>query len=231
MKFTSPIPECPLQLNMGVRRPPSNKTQRAMPLHYSRANASTLVGLALLAGCTHLSRKPAPAPPTDVPRAELNLAPNPQALLDSARALMVADTNVALVTMDEAGQPRVRTVRAFLDPVDPTRPTSGATVWVMTRRSTRKVAQVRANPRVTLYFNEDDATRYVSIMGDAIVHTDPEHPGAKRHYDAAYAQYFWPQFPKDFVMLEIRPRWLEYMSPGMRPAQGSWRPQAVVFAR
>ena len=203
-----------------------------MPLHRACTVASVLSLAAVLGACSRrISESPPRVAPVSAPAAELNLAADPRALLDSARALMVADTNVALVSVDEAGQPRVRTVRAFLDPVDPARPASGATVWVMTRLSTRKVAQVRANPQVTLYFNEDGATRYVSIMGKAVVHTDPEHPGAKRHYDAEYAAYFWPEFPRDFVMLEIQPRWLEYMSPGMRPARGSWRPQAVVFAR
>lgn len=187
---------------------------------------AAIIGL-LAAGCARAQRGSARA--AVVPRAELNLTADPRALLDSARALMLADSNVALVPVDEDGQPRVRTVRAFLDPVDPLRPGSGATVWVMTRLSTRKVEQIRAHPRVTLYFNEDAATRYVTIMGVAVVHTDPTHPGAKRHYDEEYARYFWPEFPKDFVMIEVRPQWLEYMSPGMRPASGSWRPQAVVF--
>ena len=204
-----------------------------MPLPLPRAAASFCWLAVALFGCSRATSQspPSAAPRVALPHAELNLAADSRALLDSARALMVADTNVALVTVDDSGQPRVRTVRAFLDPVDPARPASGATVWVMTRISTRKIEQVRAHPQVTLYFNEDGATRYVSIMGEAVVHTDPEHPGAKRHYDAEYAAYFWPEFPRDFVMLEIRPRWLEYMSPGMRPARGSWRPQAVVFAR
>jgi general stress protein 26 len=133
--------------------------------------------------------------------------------VDSARSLMQADSAVALVTVDSSGQPRVRTVRAFLDPVDPARLASGATVWVMTRLSTRKVDQIRAHPQVTLYFNNDDRQSYASIMGTAVVHTDPNHPGAKRHYDDEYVKFFWPDFPRDFVMLEIRPRWLEYLGP------------------
>ena len=200
-----------------------------MSLYLSRVSTSLVVLATILAGCTSAASSVARAAVS--PTTELNLAADARALLDSARALMVADTNVALISVDGAGQPRVRTVRAFLDPVDPARPASGATVWVMTRLSTRKVDQIRAHPQVTLYFNEDNATRYVSIMGNAVVHTDPEHPGAKRHYDAEYARFFWPDFPRDFVMLEVRPRWLEYMSPGTRPAVDSWRPQAVVFER
>jgi general stress protein 26 len=164
-----------------------------------------------------------------IPTAELRLAPNPRLVVDSARSLMRADSAAALVTIDPAGQPRVRTVRAFLDPVDPARLESGVTVWIMTRFSTRKVEQIRAHPQVTLYFNDDDRQSYASIMGTAIVHTDPSHPGAKRHYNAEYVRFFWPDFPRDFVMLEIRPRWLEYLGPGIANDPTTWRPQAVLF--
>jgi general stress protein 26 len=189
--------------------------------------ASLAVALTVVSGaCTRRASDLALAP---VPRAELQPAADPSALLDSARRLMLADSNVALVSVDADGQPRVRTVKAFLDPVDPTRPASGVTVWVMTRLSTRKIAQIRRHPQVTLYFNDDARVSYATVMGVAVVHTDPEHAGAKRHYDADYARFFWPDFPRDFVMLEIRPRWLEYMGPGIPNDRRSWRPQAVTF--
>lgn len=166
-----------------------------------------------------------------IPSGELQIASNATALLDSARRLMLADSNVALVSVDADGQPRVRTVKAFLDPVDPGHLSSGVTVWVMTRLSTRKIEQIRRHPQVTLYFNDDAAVSYATIMGVATVHTNAEHPGAKRHYDADYARFFWPDFPRDFVMLEIRPRWLEYMGAGVPNDRRNWRPQAVVFER
>lgn len=164
-----------------------------------------------------------------VPMAELNLASDPRAVLDSARALMRSDSNMALVTVDRAGQPRIRTVRAFLDDPDPERPERGMTVWVMTRLSTRKIEQIRHHPEVTLYFNNDDRVSYATLMGIATVHTDPDHPGAKRHYDEEYARFFWPDFPRDFVMIEVQPTWLEYMGPGLWNDRETWRPQAVVF--
>lgn len=186
----------------------------------SRTGLSVLVALAGPAGIV------AQAP---VPRTELRLASDPRLLVDSARSLMQADSAAALVTVDASGQPRIRTVRAFLDPVDPSRLASGVTVWIMTRLSTRKVDQIRAHPQVTLYFNNDDRQSYASIMGRAIVHTDPDHPGAKRHYNAEYVKFFWPDFPRDFVMLEVRPRWIEYLGPGIPDDPGTWRPQAVIF--
>ena len=206
--------------------------------HVSAATrACLLIGIAvvltacLAAGCS--APVPANAPygysARDIPRDELRMASDPGAVLEAARALMEVDAVVALATVDETGQPRVRSVRAFLDPVEPGRPASGFTVWVLTRLTTRKVDQVRAQPQVTLYFNEDEKGSYATIMGTAVVHTDPSHPGAMRHYEREDVKFFWPDFPRDFVMLEIRPRWLEFIGPGAADDDYTWRPQAVVF--
>lgn len=165
----------------------------------------------------------------DVPRHELRMASDENAVLQAARALMVADRVVALVTVDEPGQPRVRSVRALLEPLRPGNPKGGFTVWVMTRLTTRKVDQIRAHQKVTLYFNDDERDSYASIMGTAIVHTDAGHPDAKRRYEGEDIKSYWPEFPRDFVMLEVRPQWLEFIGPGVPNDEHTWRPQAVVF--
>ena len=187
-----------------------------------------VVALAALIGCSCLSRSTGTSLPP-IPRAELRLAADATDILDRARKLMLADGNVALVTVDDSGQPRVRTVRAFVDPVDPNNPASGVTVWIMTRFTTRKVDQIRQHQQVALYFNDDAQESYASIMGVATVHTDPGHAGAKRHYDEGIAKFFWPDFPRDFVMLEVKPRWIEFIGPGVPNDDRTWRPQAVVF--
>jgi general stress protein 26 len=162
-----------------------------------------------------------------IPRSELRLATQETDVLTGARALMEADDAVALVTVDASGRPRVRTVRFSLDPA--AAGASGFRVWVKTRFTTRKVDQIRANPRVTLYFNDDEKESYASIMGTAVIHTDPDHPGARRHFTEADAKIYWPQFPQDFVMLEIRPEWLEYIGREVSNDDRTWRPQAIVF--
>lgn len=194
-------------------------------------------GTLVLTACSPRPAGPAEDPPgassaeevAAIPRDELRRATEAEEVLRGARALMEGDQNVALVTVDAGGRPRIRSVRAFLDPVDPSRRDRGFTVWVMTRFATRKVDQIRANPKVTLYFNDDAKGSYVSIMGTAVVHTDPTNPGAKRHYDDEDVKFFWPDFPRDFVMLQIQPEWLEYIGPGVSNDETTWRPQAVVF--
>lgn len=154
----------------------------------------------------------------------------PEAILKAARALMESDENMALVTIDNKGQPRVRSVRAFLSEVDPVDKRKGMTVWVMTRDTTRKLKQIRQRPQVTLYFNDDAKLSYLSIMGTAVIHTDPEAPRVKPFVSLeGYKEFFWPQFPRGFVMIEIIPRWIEFMGPGIKNHKEHWRPQAVEF--
>lgn len=164
-----------------------------------------------------------------IPTGELYKVATDSAILEAARALMLADSNVAVVTVDSMGQPRARTTKAFVLPETPGDPARGVTVWIMTRLTTRKVEQMRKHPQVTLYFNDDARVEYATIMGNAVIHTDPEHPDAKRFYQDGYAEFFWPDFPRDFVMVEVKPRWLEYLGPEIAGHSQTWRPQAVVF--
>jgi len=166
-----------------------------------------------------------------VPISELYNVATDSAILSAARALMIADSNVAVVTVDSVGQPRVRTTKAFVSPVDASDPAKGVTVWIMTRLTTRKIDQIRRHPQVSLYFNSDDRVEYATIMGTATIHRDPNHPQARAFYEDGYKEFFWPDFPNDFVMIEVKPLWLEYLGPTIAGHSSTWRPQAVVLTQ
>ena len=170
------------------------------------------------------------SPSTNPPKEELYRVDAPEAIVKAARKLMEADENVALITVDGKGQPRIRTVKAFLNPVDLNDSRKSMTVWVMTRESTRKVEQIRRHGQVVLYFNDDTKVSYLSVMGKARLHTDPENPKVKPFLQMeGYKEFFWPQFPKGFVMIEVVPNWIEFMGPGIKNHKENWRPQAVEF--
>ena len=163
-----------------------------------------------------------------VPRAELSLARDTAVVLDSADALIARHAFVGLVTVDDFNRPRVRTVRAFRLK-RPTTARERFTVFILTRPSTRKIDQIAKNPLVTLYFNEDQRAAYATIMGRATVHWDPKNPRLQPFLDSATVKFFWPAFPRDFVMIEVTPDWLEFIGPGVWNDPDTWRPQAVVF--
>ena len=163
-----------------------------------------------------------------VPRSELSLARDTAVVLDSADALIARHSFVGLVTVDEFNRPRIRTVRAFRLK-RPTTARERFTVFILTRTSTRKIDQIAKNPLVTLYFNEDQRAAYATVMGRATVHRDPKDPRLQPFLDSATVKFFWPAFPRDFVMIEVTPDWLEFIGPGVWNDPDTWRPQAVVF--
>jgi general stress protein 26 len=133
-----------------------------------------------------------------------------------------------MVAVDADGRPRIRTVRAFrlAQPADER---ERFTVFVLMRLSTRKLEHIARNPLVTLYFNEDQRVTYATLMGRATVHRDPDLPRLREFLDPATVSFFWPDFPRDFVMVEVVPQWVEFIGPGLWNDPDTWRPQAVVF--
>ena len=83
------------------------------------------------------------------------------ALLAAAREIMAAQTYCALVTLDESGRPQVRTMNPFP-------PDEDMVVWMATNTQSRKVAQIKRDSRVALYYaNHGTAIGSVVITGKA----------------------------------------------------------------
>jgi general stress protein 26 len=156
--------------------------------------------------------------------AELHLAADEEAALAAARAIIAADPIAAMITVDADGQPRVRSVNASV-------PEADMTIWIATRPDTRKVAQIRENANVTLYFNVDATASYASIMGTATIHTDSATLATKNFFAEEELRAFWPDYPENFVLIRVQPSWLEVTGHGIGAHPESWRPQAVVFSR
>lgn len=118
--------------------------------------AVALVGaLALEAGAAAKS----PAAPS---------ASSREALLAAARAIMDAARYCAVITTDKAGRPQARTV-------DPFPPDTDMVVWFATNPKSRKVAELRRDPRVTLHYFDSRSPQlgYVTLLGRARLVDDP----------------------------------------------------------
>ena len=185
--------------------------------------AAPALGLAaVLAGC--MSRSGGLAAPGGLYRVD-----DEATILAAARAIIAEDPVAALITLDAHGVPRVRSVGVST-------PGDDLTMWMGTRPTSRKVAQIRANPTATLYFNDDDldgnfeSACYASFMGTASVHVD-EATLALHGPDEATRRAFWPDFPRDYAAIRFQPRWLEVAGRGIAASAESWQPQAVVLER
>jgi general stress protein 26 len=142
-------------------------------------------------------------------------------LLSAARRIMAAARHCALVTLDESGRPRVRTM-------DPFSPDSDMTIWMGTNRKTRKVAEIEGDSRVTLYYPSPDAAGYVTVTGRARLVDDPEEKAARWKEEWAA---FYQDRAADYLLIQVTPERLEVVdySRGIVGDPRTWQPPFVEF--
>jgi general stress protein 26 len=142
-------------------------------------------------------------------------------LLLAAREIISQTPYCALVTVDSAGQPQIRTMNPF--------PANEELItWFATSRTSRKVREIRNNPRVCVYFADHVAAKgYVNITGTAQVIDDKDLlMKMKREY--------WngiPDWQNKFVLIKIIPKTLEVINyeHGLNNNPDTFRAPHMVF--
>lgn len=142
-------------------------------------------------------------------------------LISAAKEIMNAAETCALITLDQEGRPRVRAM-------DPFAPESDLTVWFGTISKSRKVNQIKNDPRVTLYYLDSDASGYVMIHGTAQLVDDPQEK--EKRWKAEW-EAFYPNKADNYLLIKVSPLWMEVSSPprGIFGDTISWQPPAVFF--
>ena len=144
-----------------------------------------------------------------------------QALIEAAKEIMNSAGTCALITLDDEGAPRVRAM-------DPFSPEKDLTVWFGTNSRSRKVDQIKKDPRVTLYYLDKDASGYVIIHGLArLVNNSQE---KEKRWKAEW-EAFYPDKTKDYLLIEVSPSSIEILSPprGIVGDPETWQPPVVNF--
>jgi len=162
----------------------------------------------------------AAAPSSDAPPP----APeDPARLVAAAREIMAAQTYCALVTIDETGRPQVRTMNPFP-------PEDDMTVWFATNTRSRKVREMKRDPRVTLYYSDhENAIGYVALQGRAVLVDDrSEILKRKRAY--------WDQaFPglENLVLVKVVPERLDVLNykAGALGDSVTWRTPSIELGK
>ena len=139
----------------------------------------------------------------------------------AAREIMTSAKTCALITLDEEGRPRVRTM-------DPFAPESDFTVWFGTNPKSRKVDQIKKDARVTLYYVENDGSGYVMLHGKAQIVNDQKEK--EKRWKVEW-EAFYPNKYDDFLLLKVSPEWLEVVSysRGVLGDPITWEPPKVIF--
>ncbi len=148
--------------------------------------------------------------------------PTREELIAAARDVMASQKYCALVTIDATGGASVRTMNPFP-------PEEDMTVWFATNDRSRKVAEIGANPRVTLYYaDHQKASGYVTLSGRAELVADrAEILKRKRAY--------WDQsFPnlEHLVLIKVVPEKLDVLDykGKVEIDPKTWRTPSVVFS-
>ena len=144
-------------------------------------------------------------------------------LMTAAREIMIATGTCALITLDEEGRPRVRVMDPFL-------PENDFTVWFGTNPKSRKVNQIKKNPKVTLYYLDSDATGYVMIHGTAQLVDDQKEK--EKHWKPEWKD-FYPNKKDGYLLIKVSPEWMEIISEsrGINGDPKTWQPPVVLFEK
>ena len=142
-------------------------------------------------------------------------------VLIAAREIMTSAKTSALITLDDEGRPRVRAMDSFL-------PESDFTVWFGTNPKSRKVEQIKKDPRVTLYYLESNDSGYVMIHGIAQIVNDPKEK--EKRWKVEW-ESFYPNKTEDYILIRVTPEWMEVSSYAysLEGDPITWEPSSVKF--
>ena len=149
--------------------------------------------------------------------------PSKQAIFVAARDIMSKARYATLITLDAKSAPQARVVDPF--PVE-----DNWIVWIATTSASRKVAEIRREPRVALSYFDTQDQGYVTLTGTAAIVRDPVEK-AKRWKDEWAAFYKDKNRGDDYTLIRLTATRLEVSSPsrGMNNDPVTWKPVTVVL--
>lgn len=142
-------------------------------------------------------------------------------LKNIAREIIESAGLCTLITLDKDGNPRARAMDPFL-------PNDDFTIWFGTNAKSRKVEQIKNDPRVTLYYLNRDGSGYVSVYGTAELVNDKK---SKDKYWKEEWEAFYHDKEIDYLLIKFTPLWMELISTphGITGDSINWQPPKVVF--
>lgn len=142
----------------------------------------------------------------------------------AAFEVMQAARYATLVTLGDDGHPQGRIVDPLL--------ASDRTIWVATNPLSRKVGEIRRDPRVTLVFFNAAANEYVTVRGRARLIPDAKTRAAR--WKAEWEPFYKARHEgRDFLLLEVVPRRYEVSSArlGLANDPVTWKPVVIETGR
>jgi len=154
-----------------------------------------------------------------------NALPPRAAIISVATDIIQKAHYCTFITIDQDGQPQARIV-------DPLAPDGAFTIWIATNPLTRKVDQIRRNPRVTLSCFDAATSSYVTVLGRGELVAEVAEK--LRHWKVDWSQiYKNGARGNDVVLIKVTPSRLEVVSEsrGMIGDPKTWLPLSIEFPK
>ena len=147
--------------------------------------------------------------------------PGRERLIEVAREIMEGAGLCSLVTLDADGHPQARIMDAFA-------PDEEMVVWMGTNRRSRKVEQIRSDPRVTLFYFDAGSMSYVTVLGTAELVDDPEEKS--RRWKEGWEEHY-PGDRENYLLIRVVPTRVEVVSSANDVVGDpvTWTPRAFEF--
>lgn len=142
-------------------------------------------------------------------------------LVKAAKEIMNSTTTCVLITQDQNGTSSVRMMDPF--PVE-----KDLIVWFGTNSSSRKVAQIKQNNLVTIYYRDKDDSGYVTLFGKAVLINSPIEKS--NHWKETWKS-FYKKNKENYILIKVVPIWMEIVSPprNIISSEETWEPPRVIF--
>src|SRR5450830_1699939 len=122
-------------------------------------------------------------------------------VIAAAKDIMQEARYCTLITIGPGGQPQARIVDPFL-------PDSNLTIWIATNPLTRKVKEIRHDPRVTLMYFSATTFEYVTVLGTAVLDTNSRDKAG--HWKPEWATMYKNQNRgADYMLVRVKTSRLE----------------------
>ncbi|MFY0603781.1 MAG: pyridoxamine 5'-phosphate oxidase family protein [Flavobacteriaceae bacterium] len=142
-------------------------------------------------------------------------------LFTVAKEIIKNSKNCALITVDSLGIADARTMDPFL-------PEEDFTIWMATNPKSKKVSDIKNNPKATLYYFDKAHPGYVTIQGVATLVNLPEQK--KKFWKEA-----WKNFYKDkttgYLLIKFTPHKMKVISEKYKVLGDSitWKSPEIEF--
>ena len=112
----------------------------------------------------------------------------------------IAPCTGTLITVDGDGRPRARALEDH-------NPYPDFEFWFGTHSGTRKVAEIKAHAKATVYYQPPAVAGYICIMGTARIRDDEE--GRRFLWRPEWSQYYEGPMSPEFVPIQLVPDQVE----------------------